>query len=69
VAVRLRAAATDGLYTPASLANGVPKGGVASLGALEQALRWAAPNPAQTGRTVRAAPSFVDRLMHDLGGG
>jgi hypothetical protein len=69
VAVRLRAAATDGLYTPASLANGVPKGSGASLGALEQALHWAAPNPAQTGRTVRAAPSFVDRLMHDLGGG
>jgi hypothetical protein len=69
VTVRLQAAASNGLYKPASLANGVPKGSVAPLRALEQALRWAAPNPALTGRTLRAAPSFVDRLMHDLGGG
>jgi hypothetical protein len=42
---------------------------VAVLGAVEQALRWPAPNPAQTGRTSRANPSLVDRLMHDIGGG
>jgi hypothetical protein len=69
VAVRQRAPSTDGLYKPPSLANGLRMDSVAVLGAVEQALRWPAPNPAQTGRTSRATPSLVDRLMHDIGGG
>jgi uncharacterized protein (DUF2235 family) len=69
VAVRLRGATSDGLYKPASLINGLPKDSVAPLGAVEQALRWPAPDPTQTGRTPRATPSLVDRLMHDIGGG
>jgi uncharacterized protein (DUF2235 family) len=54
VAVRQRAPSTDGLYKPPSLANGLRMDSVAVLGAVEQALRWPAPNPAQTGRTSRA---------------
>ena len=69
VAVRLRAAGSGGSYRPASLANGPPKDSVAPLGGVEQALRWPSPNPAQSGRTSRATPSLVDRLMHDIGGG
>jgi hypothetical protein len=69
VAVRLRAAASGILYKPASLANGLPNDSVAPPGAVEQTLRWPAPNPAQTGRTARATPLLVDRLMHDMGGG
>jgi Uncharacterized alpha/beta hydrolase domain (DUF2235) len=69
VAVRLRGATSDGLYKPASLINGLPKDSVAPLGAVEQALRWPAPDPTQTGRTPRATPSLVDRLMHDIGAG
>jgi uncharacterized protein (DUF2235 family) len=69
VAVRLRASSTDGLYKPPSLANGLRMDSLAAMGAVEQALRWPAPNPAQTGRTSRATPSLVDRLMHDIGGG
>jgi uncharacterized protein (DUF2235 family) len=70
VAVRLRADRSGGsAYRPASLANGPPKDSMAPLGAVEQSLHWAAPNPPQTGRTSRATPSLVDRLMHDIGGG
>jgi uncharacterized protein (DUF2235 family) len=68
VAIRLQAAASGILYKPASLANRLPNDSVAPPGAVEQTLRWPAPNPAQTGRTARATPSLVDRLMHDIGG-
>jgi hypothetical protein len=69
VAVRLRAALPEGFYKPLSLANGVPGDSVGPLGAVEQVLRWPTPNSAQTGRTSRASPSLVDRLMRDVGGG
>lgn len=69
VAVRLRASFADRPYTPPSLANGLRTDTVAVLSALEQALRWPAPNPPQTGRSSRASPSLIDRLMHDFGGG
>lgn len=68
VAVRLRAASAEP-YQPPSLATGLREDFVAALGSLEQALRWPAPNPAQTGRTSRASPALVDRLMRDAGGG
>jgi hypothetical protein len=63
VAIRLRAAAPGGLYRPASLAHGLRMDNLAVLGAVERELRWSAPNPAQTGRTSRATPALVDRLM------
>ena len=69
VAVRLRASLAEGPYTPTSLANGLRTDTVPVLSALEQALRWPAPNPPQTGRSSRASPSLIDRLMHDFGGG
>jgi uncharacterized protein (DUF2235 family) len=69
VAVRLRASFADAPYTPPSLANGLRTDTVAVLSTLEQALRWPEPNLPQTGRTSRASPSLVDRLMHDFGGG
>jgi uncharacterized protein (DUF2235 family) len=68
-AVRLKASSANGPYKPPSLANGLRMDTVAALGTLEQALRWPAPNPTLTGRTSRASPSLVDRLMHDFGGG
>jgi uncharacterized protein (DUF2235 family) len=69
VAVRLRAASTERIYKPPSLANGLRPDSLAVLGGVERQLRWAAPNPVQTGRTARETPSLVDRLMHDVGGG
>jgi hypothetical protein len=62
VAVRLRASSAEP-YQPPSLAGGLREDAVAALGALEQELRWAAPDPARTGRTSRASPALFDRLM------
>jgi uncharacterized protein (DUF2235 family) len=67
VAVRLQAAGTNGGYRPASLPNGLGTNSLAVLGAVEQELRWPAPDPTHTGQTGRETPSLMDRLMHDLG--
>ncbi|HZU89951.1 MAG TPA: DUF2235 domain-containing protein [Stellaceae bacterium] len=56
-------------YKPPSLPNGPPTAKIAALNACEEALRWPAPHPDQTGRRTRENPSVLDRLLNDFRGG
>ena len=65
VKVRLDA----GGYAPANLPGGPPAGRLAELVAVEAALRWPAPDPAQTGQNAMPKPSLLDRFLNAIGGG
>jgi uncharacterized protein (DUF2235 family) len=57
VAVRFHTLSASGEpYRPPSLPNGPPPAETAALNAFEEALRWSAPKPDQTGRSARENP-------------